>query len=67
MNYVIYREDESDRKGTFEIYYHALTSPHQVFVETTTRSEYAMHFPSARAAYDYAGKCHLDAWKVGAR
>ena len=67
MSYVIFREDESDRKGTFEIYLHAMYSPHDTLVETTTRSEMAMHFPTARAAYDYAGRCHLDVWKVGVR
>ena len=67
MNYVIFREDESDRKGTFEIYLHAMFSPHETFVETTTRSSNAMHFDTARSAYEYAGKCNLNQWKVGIR
>jgi hypothetical protein len=37
-------------------------------MEITENEDEAMHFPTARAAYDWAGKHkELDWWKVGAR
>ena len=67
MNYVIYHDDTSDKKGAPEVYVHCIQGYRSTLVEITDKVSEAMKFDSARDAYDAAAAMHLDWWRVGAR
>jgi len=64
--YVIFREDTfADHYR--EVYIDGLQNLKSTLMDTTDRVRSAMHFPTAREAYEWAGIMGLDFWRVGAR
>lgn len=65
--YVVFHEDTTDKKGTFEVYAHWNQSWLGTIVEVTDKLEDAKTFASARAAYEWAAAKAMHWWRVGAR
>jgi hypothetical protein len=63
--YVIFHEDNTENKESFEVYAHKEQTGY--LIDITRKVAEAMSFPTAREAYNWATYRGLNWWRVGAR